>query len=496
MRKNLLISLIAFFIFTPLYPIDHLFNFPESSLEGKVEYEKKRVLCILAFRNLRNSNLTYLENGIAEVVYSSLLDFKFVYDEKPLEEIVVHPYNTSKTISPKTNFNPKFIPLEKKLITEIEEGFHKTSKLGCSYILQGEFEETGRDSLKINFELLNRKDGQKEIFSLNTSIRRAFQEIQANSTEFKKRLLKEVRAGLKIVNLEEGAFVYIDEEYAGKTPFEKLDLIPGRHKVLVLKQGYQRKEFEVNLEKDKILSYSIQLKKELLEGKISVDSNPRGAEVFLGGSSLGFTPIENVSVPVGQNRLRLSLENHVDHFQGVEIEKDKPVRFIINLQEGDTEIYYKNRLKLFQDYTYFDFSLFSFYGSLVFYASYMYAGMRSSLVQDKLQSFVKYTDFTMLQTIQTTVEKSNTGASDLGNYQALVATELFYQQSQVNKTMVHVRRYESIQQLSILGAGAMLIGAGLFYFLGIESQAIEFGFQPKTYLQDKPEAYFKLSFIF
>lgn len=492
-----------FFLFLglmPVYSIDRLFNFTEAAQEEFIEYEKKRILCIFSFRKPENSNLEYLANGIPEVVFSSLSGFKFVYDEKPLEEVVVHSFGNPKKLPKKISRDPKFIPLEMKLIPDesifSEDAFRKGSKLGCAYVLSGEFEELGVDSLKTNFELTNRKDGKLEKFSLNTSVRRAFQEIQSNSEEFKKRLLGKGSAGVKITTPEEGAFVYIDDEYAGKTPLEKLDLIPGNHKLLILQLGNKRKEITINLEKDKISSYNIKLEKELIEGKISVDSNPKGAEVFLGGNSIGFTPIENVSVPTGQNRLRLILENHVDHFQGVEIEKGKTSKFKINLKEGDTETYYKNRMRVFQDYTYYDFSLFSLYGSVIFYSSYMYAGLRSSTLQDKLQSFVKYTDFTMLQVAQTIADKSASGAGDLGTYQSILAMELFYQQSEVNKTMTHVKRYETIQNMSVVGAASMLIAAGLFYFWGIESDAIEFGWKPAIHPQESSESYMKLNFRF
>jgi hypothetical protein len=484
-----------------IFAVDQLFRFPDASIPAKVEYEKKRTLCIFGFRKDSQIELDYLSNGISEVVYSSLSGFHFVYDENPLPMVVTHPYGKKVAEKKKLEKDHRFISLELKLLTEHSPSQGSAVQMGlkhnCSYILTGEYRENGTDALKTFFELTNRKTGQVDRFTMDTTIRRAFQEIQSKSGEIKSRLLGSGSAGIKIQTPElSGGFVYIDDEYIGKTPIERNDLIPGRHRILIIQEGYIRKEILVELEKNKIASYTIPLEKEKVEGLISVRSVPQGAEVFLGGKSLGFTPIEKVQVPVGQNRLRLILENHIDHFQGVDIPKNKEEVFSIALMEGDTETYYKNRLKLFQDYTYFDFSLFSLYGSVVFYVSYMYAGMRSSVDQDRLQSFAKYTDFTTLQAVQTLYEKSGSGDADLGLYQNGLALELLYQQSQVNKTMKNVERYERIQNMSVIGAASMLVSAGLFYFWGIESDAIEFGWKPSYYPTESSESYLKINFRF
>jgi hypothetical protein len=50
--------------------------------------------------------------------------------------------------------------------------------------------------------------------------------------------------------------------------------------------------------------------------------------------------------------------------------------------------------------------------------------------------------------------------------------------------------------MSVVGAASMLIAAGLFYFWGIESDAIEFGWKPAIHPQESSESYMKLNFRF
>lgn len=56
---------------------------------------------------------------------------------------------------------------------------------------------------------------------------------------------------------------------------------------------------------------------------------------------LGKTPLSNVRVKTGYNRLRLSMEGHVDLLKGVEIKKVEETKLDLILRPGDTLSYYK-----------------------------------------------------------------------------------------------------------------------------------------------------------
>lgn len=461
---------------------------------GFIQQEKKRVLCIFGFRKAENSelDLSYLENGISEILYSSLRDFDYIYEPNPLPQVIVYPFH-SKEIKNKQNSS---LLLEKKLISEQtlskENAMIEGAKQNCEYVLHGEYLAIKPDKLKTKIFLTNRINGKNQILEKETSIRRAFQELQENSLELKKILSPQGLSEIKIETNEENVKVIIDDIYYGNTPFIRKDLTPDRHKITLEKDGFETLNFSVNLEKGKTKHLKAKLKKlEENLGYLNVDSNPRGAEVYLGNQLLGLTPLEKFPVKVGANRIRISLENYVDEFKAVEIEKEKTISLNVQLKQGNTKEYYKKRFYIFQDYSYFDFSLYSLYGSLIFYTSYMYAWHKIGKEEDKLYAITTLHDLNTLNRIEVLLEKINTNAPDLAQYQSSFFSELFYQQFQINKTQRNMNFYKTIQNFSIFGVLGMLTSSLVFYNLGINSEAIEFGYVPKTFWNPE-EMYFSI----
>ncbi|MCB1178137.1 MAG: PEGA domain-containing protein, partial [Leptospiraceae bacterium] len=480
-----------------------------------------RNFCIFPFRS-ENENPTtdYLSKGLAEVTFSSLNGFNYVFDPDPLVDIINHEYGNKKNEVKKKKTkkrkeekekptlkelnlgikkalieeDPRYIKLKPKLIDDtpilLEEALPRGKKYGCYYILSGEYKVTGQDSLAIQFELTERRNGTVKRFSESTTIKRAFQEWQSRSGKLKNLLLNSEGAGITIkTGEEEGAYVYIDEEYAGKSPVTRMDVLAGKHKVLITREGFKRVEKVIELKKDKILTYNFPMDKIKDEGKISVSSKPSGAKVYLGSRFLGNTPIKDITVPLGLNRLKVEKEGFIDHTEGVEVTKGKTESRDVELKEGDTEIYYKNRFNVFLDYNYFDFSLYSLYGSLLFYGIFMYTEIRMENERDNLYSFLPVNYFSLLSTLQAS-------SSDTETFNTFMGT-LLYQQSEVDKTNRNLDRFQSIQNVSIGGFISMIALSGVFLYLGITSDALEFGFSPvKTPQGTTTEATIQYTFRF
>ena len=184
---------------------------------------------------------------------------------------------------------------------------------------------------------------------------------------------------------EVDGLVFIDGHYAGKTPLDKSDVAAGQHAITITKEGFETLNRVVNLKKDSVSKYAFALKKLEKKGTISVKTNPEGASVYLGITYLGESPLTNIVVPLGQNRIRIEKEDHVDYYAGFEIEQGKPVTVNAKLKQGKTEDYYKNRLKVFLDYTYFDFSQYSVYSVALFYASFQYWNYRINVHRDTIR---------------------------------------------------------------------------------------------------------------
>lgn len=96
----------------------------------------------------------------------------------------------------------------------------------------------------------------------------------------------EKRAALKVVTIPQGAEVYINGTYTGKTPLS-LNLAPGNYTIELTKESYKNRTLSLALSSK---GENITVELEPLPGRLSVTSNPGGAEVYVDGNYAGETP--------------------------------------------------------------------------------------------------------------------------------------------------------------------------------------------------------------
>ncbi|MCC6275943.1 MAG: PEGA domain-containing protein, partial [Leptospiraceae bacterium] len=261
----------------------------------------------------------------------------------------------------------------------------------------------------------------------------------------------------------------------GKTPLEGKEVIYGKHELFLFKDGFIPETREINLSPQNSKIFSFTLKKTETKGAISVTSEPSGADVYLGMTHLGQTPLKNVPVQVGANQIRISKESYVDFYKGVEIEDKKILKLDAKLKSGDSEIYYKNKNNLFLDYTYYDFSLFSLFSTLFFYAGFIYADLRSSQLTDELRSQYAFANITQIMKL----------------HETLTADEFFavyaFQEMKIQQIRSEIKGWDKIgsnrkghrlKGIAPAGIGVMIILSAVFYVLGLDEETIEFGMKP------------------
>lgn len=478
---------------------DSMFKFSEQYIPAQMNPEKKRKICFMPFRNKGVSpGLKYLQEGIPSVIFSHFHIVHFVFDRNPMPESVIHesgPRQKKKneeaeTFSPETleEFNadkkipppekdPRYIRLEKEMLREVPPPYSESAqeegkKRGCFYIVTGEFETAGEDVLKVQAELTERKNGKTETVNGTVSVRRGLQEMEKISSQLKAKLLAEGAVTVKVDAGVPDAFVYLDGEYAGKTPLERNDIHPGRHRLKITKEGFVTLFKLISPVKNKVSSYSFTMAKSEKKAKISVSSDPEGASAYLGTQFLGETPVKDAEIPVGPNRLRLMKENFIDHFQGIDAQDGSDLRLNVKMKPGDTEKYYKNRLNVFLDYNYFDFALYSLYSSILFYGTYMYAGYRIDVERDKFYANTNYFNLLFMQS-------SQGGSASLFSMNQNQQLALFFLQKKTTDSIAaSTSYYNNFQTVGTVGAASMVILSGVFYYMGISSDAFEFGFKP------------------
>lgn len=139
-----------------------------------------------------------------------------------------------------------------------------------------------------------KKEGYK-IYSKEIEIKRGKETIVIAN-------LERMIGGLSIKTDPEGANVYIDGKNYGLTPIEIYDIEIGKHEVVITKEGYKSVIKEVEVKED-----MIEISEVLVKGvsKAYINSNPKGARVFIDGKEAGKTPLEIKEISLGRHFVTL-----------------------------------------------------------------------------------------------------------------------------------------------------------------------------------------------
>ncbi|TGM86991.1 PEGA domain-containing protein [Leptospira bouyouniensis] len=503
----------------PLIAIDDYYNFPSQSYKGSVTFETNRSLCIFPFVATKEDvTKEYLMKGIPSVLLSELRNLEYTYVEYPRKNIVYHSFGENpistlqekidaespnvkrkrkevndekdlddlrigkKQVSPEKD--PRYIKItikqmwDKKPLSP-DEAYGAATKMGCDYILSGSF-EINDNTLKTKVFLFDDYEGKTFPFEHQTSVIRAYQEMGPLGESIKEKLqgkettLVEVSAG----GLE-GALVYIDGIYLGKTPLADKKFPIGKRSLFIFKEGYFPYKSDVLLEKGKKFQIDTNLSLKLSSSYITVTSNVE-SDVYLGIQYLGKTPIKRIAIPSGMNRLRLSREGYIDSFRGIDAKDDEETVVDIQMREGQTEVYYKNKQNVFLDHTYKDFTTYSIYGALLFYASYAYLNYASRQAYSGARSQVTLTDAVAITTFYQNnsnefifwyytqnqiIDDAESKAKNLKRIAGTLPTE-------------NRRDRQLVAGPMVILMGLMLVSAATFYFLGLDQETLEIGYLP------------------
>ncbi len=133
-------------------------------------------------------------------------------------------------------------------------------------------------------------------------------------------------AGLvNVTSVPEGANVFLDGEFVGKTPLKLESVSAGRHALRIELNGYATfyRGFQVAIG-DKL---DIVGKLVTEGGALKVKTREDGADVYLDGSYLGKTPlVTGKTITPGEYSLRISREHYADHIQPAVIERNRTTK--------------------------------------------------------------------------------------------------------------------------------------------------------------------------
>lgn len=155
-------------------------------------------------------------------------------------------------------------------------------------------------------------------------------------------------------NALQGANVYLDDQWTGQTDEEgKLRIVmteSASADVLVYKEGYIPEKIEIRVQEGEN-TFSVSLK----QGKtqFTIDSEPRGALLFINGVFKGNTPFvrDPIELPYGFHRIELKLEGYKDYNQYVKF-SERRVSFTGSDRIVLFEDYYRQAEKAYENEEY------------------------------------------------------------------------------------------------------------------------------------------------
>ena len=137
------------------------------------------------------------------------------------------------------------------------------------------------------------------------------------------------RAGLKVQSLVPNAEVFFDGSSLGRAPIDRNDLDPGKHYVVVHKDGFTDFKREVILIENQAMTLVADLS---ATGSLRVLSSPEGAEVKIDGELIGKTPVQRDAVQSGDHVVEFKMKGFFDHKETMKIEGGREKVFSVDMK--------------------------------------------------------------------------------------------------------------------------------------------------------------------
>ena len=137
------------------------------------------------------------------------------------------------------------------------------------------------------------------------------------------------RATLKIQSAVPNAEVFVDGSSLGRAPIDRNDLDPGKHYVVVHKDGFTDFKREVILIENQTMTLVADLS---ATGSLRILSSPEGAEVKIDGELIGRTPVQREAVGSGDHIVEFKMKGFFDHKETMKIEGGREKVFSVDMK--------------------------------------------------------------------------------------------------------------------------------------------------------------------
>jgi hypothetical protein len=136
-------------------------------------------------------------------------------------------------------------------------------------------------------------------------------------------------AGLKIQSTVPNAEVFLDGSSLGRAPVDRPDLDPGKHYIVVHRDGFTDFKREVILVENQAVAMVADLS---ATGALRILSTPEGAEVRIDGELVGHTPVQHDGISAGDHIVEFRLKGFFEHKETMKVEGGREKIFSVDLK--------------------------------------------------------------------------------------------------------------------------------------------------------------------
>lgn len=448
MRKFFFIIILLLSLFTGTYiGFADIIEKKPYSIPAETKYKTDLNIAVLPLSGELSEERKYIKSLIKNHIADNILQYKTIYYSPSLIEFKKTAFSSKKKLENNISYE------DNKANEKIDAGRFLTLKLvednklvqlktnsniesqewynypGIDIIISGAVVQD-KQNLKVILKVFNNFILKKVSIDKEASFKNIDQLLKTLSQEVIMAVIDRY-SFLNITSNEKNARIYIDDRFFGRTDKSGILLEAGNHNVVVIKENYIAKKIQLNLEEKAIKTINIDFSQAdpIPRNTIQITSIPEKAKVYLDSNYIGLTPVVKNDLNNGKYRLRVEKDGFITNYQTVEFDKDKDKikNVSLNLEKGDSNERYFSRTTAYN-------TLFksSFFGIAFTSASYIFFGLKVDDERAKLRSL---------------------STSD-PNYE-----------SKKDKIQKRKDNYYLYQQISLYTLGAIIISAGIFYYL-------------------------------
>ncbi|MDD3656572.1 MAG: PEGA domain-containing protein [Atribacterota bacterium] len=145
-------------------------------------------------------------------------------------------------------------------------------------------------------------------------------------------LAKPAVGSIAVNSNPQGARVYLDNAYKGQTPLNLRDITVGRHTLKLVLADYQEWNSEITITSSQTARIFADLEYQRATGSIAVNSNPKGADIYLDDNYEGLTPLNLTQISVGSHIIKLILPGYREWISEITVSSEQVSRISVDLE--------------------------------------------------------------------------------------------------------------------------------------------------------------------